>query len=398
MRARRFANLRELREKLLGYQRDAVSRLGNIPLDRLRDIEEGRDAPTVSELETLSALYGLAPEMLAEEPIALQLGDGIEVIASLDEFREISDVTKSRIVAVSNAAVDLADLRRRIGVSAEPFKWTLPPHRTAETRPWAVGKHYAERLRARLRLGDQPIRSVRDLVRDEFPEVSVLHTHLGDGGLAGLTFADRKRGLVIVLNLDGKNTNPCVRRFSIAHELCHLLVDWNRKEPLATLSGFLSEKALEREQCANSFAVRLLCPEKVVRSLAKRHGPAKALEFLTRDYGVHLEAARLYLQNAADTQIPQEDVPLLGISAITAQWEGAEVPRDVSEFPLEGVPAERRTIVANLASQLYSRGDLLRDHYARLLGVSPAQDLEKVLYRFGLDTPLASEARQRCNS
>jgi len=398
VRTRRFANLRELREKLLGYQRDAVSRLGNIPLDRLRDIEEGRDAPTVSELETLSALYGLAPEVLAEEPISLQPGDGIEVMASLDEFREVSDATKSRIVAVSNAAVDLADLRRRIGVAPEPFKWTLLPPRTAETRPWAVGKHYAERLRASLRLGDRPIRSVRDLVRDAFPEVSVLHGHLGDGGLAGLTFADRRRGLVIVLNLDGKNTNPCVRRFSIAHELCHLLVDWNRKEPLATLSGFLSEKALEREQCANSFAVRLLCPQKVVRSLARRYSPTKALELLTRDYGIHLEAARLYLQNAADTQVPQSEVPLLGVSAITAQWEEAEAPRDVLEFPLQSVPAERRTLVANLASELYSRGELMRDHFARLLGVTPAHDVEKVLYRFGLDAPLSREVGQRCNS
>ena len=387
MQARRFKNLKELRERLLGYSRDAVCRLGDLPVDRIRAIEDHGDAPTVSELETLASLYGLDAELLGEEPIVLGADDPIEVMASLEEFQAVSDSTKARIVAASRAAIDLTGLRQRTPTSPPQLSWSPPAPRSSETRPWAVGRHYAERLRARLRLGDQPIRSVRDMVSEAFPEVTVLYAHLGLPSLAGLTFADRKRGLTIVLNFDGKNTNPCVRRFSLAHELCHLLVDWDRKEPLATFSGFLSEQGLEREQRANAFAVRLLCPERVVRRLARQHAPVKVAQRLIRDYGIHLEAAKLYLQNVAGETIPDSELPLLRISALMTHWEQAEAAQGLVDFPVPQVPTERRTLVASHASQLYSQGELLRDEFARLLGVTPAQDLEAVLYRFAFDLP-----------
>jgi len=43
--------------------------------------------------------------------------------------------------------------------------------------------------------------------------------------------------------------------------------------------------------------------------------------------------------------------------------------------------------VARLASLAYSRGRIGRDRYARLLGVTPAEELERVLDYFSLDRP-----------
>lgn len=387
MQSSRYENLKELREKLVGYSREGVERLGDLPEGRLREIEEGGQPPSISELESLATLYGVDSETLADEPILIQPGDAIEAMASLDEFREIPDATKARVVSAASAARDVVSLSTLIGLPASSFEWKLPRAPARETRPWAVGRFYAEHVRKRLRLGVKPIGSMRDMVATAFSGVNVLYAQFGQKALAGVTFADPWRGQTIVLNLGGKNENPCVRRFSLAHELCHLLIDWNRREPLATLSGFLSEAGREREQRANGFASRLLCPERVVRKLAEDHTPAVAAERLIHEYGLHLDAAKLYLHNVANVSIPQADLPRLRVSELTNRWLDAEAPTGVLSFPLPEVPPERRTVLAEYAAELYSRSILVRDHFAALLAVTPMQDIERVVDYFGLDHP-----------
>lgn len=58
---------------------------------------------------------------------------------------------------------------------------------------------------------------------------------------------------------------------------------------------------------------------------------------------------------------------------------------------MDEVPAERRTEVARLATQAYSRGFVPRDEFAELLGVTPAEEVERVVSYFGMDPPGASE-------
>src|SRR5690606_30796230 len=151
---------------------------------------------------------------------------------------------------------------------------------------------HAQELRQRLELGTRPIDSVRDLVATYFPAINLLYARLTQDGPAGLSFADRFRGTTIVLNLDGKNENPCVRRFSLAHELYHILHDWNRQEPLALISGFLTDTGLEIERRANAFAMRFLCPSSKLRGVHT----AQDLVTLLREYGLHYAAIRLYLE------------------------------------------------------------------------------------------------------
>jgi len=193
-----------------------------------------------------------------------------------------------------------------------------------------------------------------------------------------------------VLNLDGKNSNPCVRRFSLAHELCHLIVDFNRREPLATLSGFLTEGGLKREQRANGFAARLLCPERAVKKLTRDHSPIEAAKLLIERFGLHFEAARLYLKNIANAEVPRGGAALI-IAGIAERWQNAEEPPGLKNFPLEDVPALRRSLVAEYAARLYCEGRMSRTRFTGFLGVTPAEEVEKVLDFFGLDVPVGSD-------
>ncbi len=385
-----YANLAELRERLLGYKQEAVSRLGGIPLERLEEIESSDSNPTVYELDVLARLYGLDADVLAEQPIRLQRGDSIEVLALQDEFQEVHDGIKALVVAAANAVKDLTWLRRKSGSAIESGgvveRLQYIP-RPPVPQPWAQGRWYAERLRKEVGLGSGPIGSLRDFVGEYFPGVTVLYAHLGKEGIAGLAFADAMRDPTIVLNLDGKNENPCVRRFSLAHELFHLLVDRGRRDPLASLSGFLSEERIEREQRANGFASRLICPEDVVRNQTEALGAQGALKVLVDEYGLHLDAARLYLRNVENAEIPSRPEHSVMGRSVASHWRVAEQAEGIEGFPVERVPPERRTEVAILSARLYAAGEIQRDRFAALLDVTPVEDVERVLDLFNLDVP-----------
>lgn len=390
-----FNTLKDVRERLLGYRFDSVVRLASISAERLRAVEGEGAGPTVFEAEALSELYGIDSDRLLEQPIRLQPGDAVETLASLEEFVEVGDAIRARIVAAANAARDLVTLRKLQGLKEDPrSRFTRDTRQLARPRrasaPHGEGAYYATEWRKVLRLGSSPLPSLRDLVAERFPAITVLYARLGPDGPAGLSFADQLRGPTMVLNLDGKNVNPVVRRFSMAHELCHLLVDWDRRQSLAVLSGYLTDSGLDRERRANAFAVRFLCPPSVIPRL-DREAPSVAASKLS-EYGLPYAAVRLYLHNEASIDLPHTPPPeLVGVGTETA-WATAEEPHGLSDFPLPDVPPERRTAVAQAAARAHSQGLIGRDAFARYLGVTPAADLERVLDFFALNPPADSDA------
>jgi Zn-dependent peptidase ImmA (M78 family) len=377
--------LRDVRERLLQFRLDTAARFAGLTSERLTVLEAGAE-PSVYEAEMLSRVYGIDAEILAEEPIRLSPGDSIETLALLDEFRETSETIRYRIVQAANAARDLIRLRQLLPLtSREAYDHSLPrlPVRQRVLLPHRQGALHAQELRRTLGLGTDPIQSMRDLLATHFPTIHLLHARLTEHGPAGLTFADRLRGTTIVLNLDGKNENPCVRRFSLAHELYHVLRDWNRTEPLAAISGFLTDTSLDIERRANAFAMRLLCPSSRLRAI----GSVPELGAVMREYGVHYAAMRLYLLKEGGKSFPaQPPPPLLG-AGIDTKWFDAEEPVGLARFPLPEVPEERRTILSQIAAELHSAGVISRTHLAGAMGVTPATEVERVLDYLGLDPP-----------
>jgi len=379
--------IRQIRENLIGYQIASAARYAGISVERLNEIENGAE-PSFYEIEELSRIYGIDSETLDQAQIDLKVGDGVTVLASQEEFEDLDDAIRLRVVEAANAAKDLATLRAMIDaqVSGSVTQSDFPTAAKLP-EPWAQGAEIAKLLRAELALGASEITSMRDIVINGFPEISLLYARLGREGPAGVTFADELRGLCIVINLEGKNTNPCVRRFSIAHELCHILYDWNRTEPLAVVSGYLEKLGREREQRANSFAVRFLCPESNLMDL---QDPLDLVRNLTEQFGIHYGAARLYVLNVLGEKLPIQPPPNLRDFSVHPRWTTAEEPIGIDGFPLHSVPPQRRTLVAEFAGSLYSQGQISRDRFAELLGVTPAEEVEVVLDFLGLDLPDAA--------
>lgn len=376
-----YPNLEVFRERHVRFPIEFVARKTGLDVARLHAIEKG-DAASVYELDRLAALYGIDDaDQLAEEPIRLSEGDSLTVLALHTEFQETSNESRAAILRAGQAARDVVALRQLVEASVARPALRPPVPRKGATA-FDVGKERAKYLREKLEFGTQPIASMRDLVRDHFPGFVVLYAHLAED-VSGLAFGDSTRGPTIVLNLDGKNTNPLVRRFSLAHELAHLLFDWNRQAAFGQLSGFKEPLSLETEQRANAFAMRFLCPEGSLKVLAKQPDPTLVL---AAKWGVHFEAARLYLSKAAMLEVPSDPSAAVLNAHARRSWLEAEDP-ELTGFPLDQTPPERRSIVAQLAAKAYSRGSISRDRFARYLGTTPAADVEMVLDFYSLDRP-----------
>jgi Zn-dependent peptidase ImmA (M78 family) len=390
-----FDNLRMVREQLAGMSFEFVARRAGLATERLAAVEAGSACPTMDELERLGALYGVDAELLEDEPIELAPGDGVACLASAPEFRDLGDSVRASIIAAANAARDVVSLESILGRDGRRWEqlssglFRTSRRRDQARAPFQEGARQAHRLREHLGLGAEPIPSLLRLLRERFPAIMVLHARLGAEGPAGLAFVDRLRGPTIVLNLDGKNENACVRRVSLAHELCHVFVDWNRQEPLAMISGYVLDSAFEVEQRANAFAIRLLCPESVVSGLARDHAPhdaERALDELSR-FGLPYAAIRLYLRNQAGWELPQHPTARDLQRLEYPLWSQREDEPELDRFPLAEVPPERRTHVARLAAEAFSRGLLTRASFAGYLGVSSLVEVERVVDHLGLDRP-----------
>ncbi len=383
-----YQSLGELRERMFELSPAFVSKEARIEPDRLAAIESG-DAPSVAELERLADLYGIDAEKLTEQPIEIAADDAVTTLALLDEFRGVSQTTRRRLLAAANAARHVVELRsvlqRRRGYDALHARHHPAPPRP-DSVPYQQGAHHAHEWRRLLGLGEHLLPSVRDFLRKTFPEIAVLVTDLGSSEISGAAFADPARGPAIVLNAHGKNDNPLVRRFSVLHELGHLLMDARRGEPLATISGFLVDAKLDVEQRANAFAVRFLCPEPQLRKVARQGTPDDAMNALLERWGVHYGAAALYLRNVAGIELPEVGTDLQIADSVLPSWYERE-SWGIDQFPIASTPSERRTDVARLAAVAYSQGKLRRDRFARYLALTPADPVERVLDYFGLDQP-----------
>ena len=97
--------------------------------------------------------------------------------------------------------------------------------------------------------------------------VKVTELPLSDKKIRGVAIAGPQHRPSISLNPKNRfNMLPSGRRFTLAHELCHLLFDWESGHSLAIVSGPWAPMGVERR--ANAFAAMLLMPPNLVKAAA----------------------------------------------------------------------------------------------------------------------------------
>lgn len=263
--AQRLKKMREDR----GYSQQWVSDALGIPRTAIVQIEKGDRSVSTVELAKLADTYRLpissffesesvysAQEHSAPEQsniFALLRGsipvDSIEVKKEIDAHLRICDLG--------------AELEGYLGLSR---KVALPcyegPAMSNKAEAAAQGAAIADEERRRLNLGDAPLLNLVDLISNQ------------GIWLAGVRFPDTISGMIVrtkeigTVILVGSRQGIERRRFSLAHEYAHALIDHQESNRISTAEN----RSHLTEARANGFAAAFLMPESGVRQFLRQRG------------------------------------------------------------------------------------------------------------------------------
>ena len=263
-----------------------------------------------------------------------------------------------------------------------------------ETPAWKVGYRLAEKARNILKLGQEPIRSMRELVEIRLGIPVVQAPLPGNTEIAGATVVttsgDGNEVRGIILNTEGANKNVWVRRATLAHELGHLLYDPDDKIENLRIDSYeegetdpQSRNGMDFvEQRANAFAIAFLAPNDAVREIASLPLSAETVAETMRTFGIGQIAARYHIYNCHHQTY---EVPDAGTAEETPSDEQMALENfTIDYFPFSGTSDQRRGRFAYLVGKCYKIGFLSEYTAAMYLQCTVAELAEKLDSLIGL--------------
>jgi Zn-dependent peptidase ImmA (M78 family)/transcriptional regulator with XRE-family HTH domain len=358
--------IRQSREAL-GLDPGTVAEAVGVDAGVLNAYESGAQAVPGDVLWRLSDVLGVPLEDL-DSTEALRRYLDVMAVRFRAGPRAVPDRVRLAVARAATAARDYVELEQiahrpsRYQTLANRFP-TRPPLPRRET--WKVGRDLAVLVRRSLGL-DGPIKGMLDLVEKHLGILVIWQKLPSD--FAGYAFCDEIHGPAIVLNVNGRNQNELVRRFTLGHEACHVLFD---RSDLAQLSRFDAYEDLfayadnagdPAEICANAFAIHLLAPE----ALCTRAWRGDIRGLMT-EFGISFEAARHHLANYGLLPFTERvsGVPTTASDA----WKAAE-SSELWYPAFDEIPIERRHTVAKLAFELWTTNQITTSRLREVLRVA----------------------------
>jgi Zn-dependent peptidase ImmA (M78 family)/DNA-binding XRE family transcriptional regulator len=399
------ARLRAARESCGLTQEEVAHHLG-VSRPTVAQMELGNRGITGVELERLARLYGRAMGDFFEEEFRPE--DALLVLFR----REASVVERDGALEAIRHCVDLGremtNLERRIGIDRRVTPLPDSGLPAPRTRWEAIqhGERVASEERRRLGLGTAPLPNLAEVLEGQ--GVRAAQVAMPDD-VSGLTIVTADTGALCVANGEHRHVR---RRFSYAHEYCHVLLDRGRR---ATVSR-AEERDSVLEVRANAFAAAFLMPAVGVQEFVE--GLAKGQPSRSRaDVFDEWEALRAEGRSEPGSQdIQLHDVVLLAhhfdVSRVSAlyrlknlklvnesefqalQDREAQVGRSMARLlGLEPDEEEQRREFKSrflaLGLEAYRREAISRRklfELAGMVGVAP-EEIEGVLDRGGLEDP-----------
>lgn len=314
-------------------------------------IESGERGVDSLELAALAETLGVSVlDLLESEPVAEEL----RVAARLDQASEPATVDRAL-----NRVLDVVRLDRLLDELGEPERG--PQDRTELDAPKSgqatqQGQRLAERVRKLWSLGDDPLPSnLFSLIEDQ-----------SGLGIALEPLQERIAGLCarvgdLAIALIDSSAVVGRQRFTVAHELCHLLLGDGEQ---VLVDERLTGRSLV-EMRANAFAAHFLMPAKAVRRyLRQRPVDEEVVVELQYTFGVSLDALLWHLVNLdLISENKREQIRAVGPKALAfrygydGEWNRLEHERNVRRPPR---PVHQRALAA------YAKG---------LIGIEPLADL-----------------------
>ena len=206
----------------------------------------------------LDRLDMLEPVFHDKAPIVVSRSPAMAMFGGLDVDIADSDVASLRDVLIQAADGDTPDSLQDLIKNAPLYG-----------KPWQDGYDLADEF-----LDTIEERGIENAPDGHVPiaalcadlGIEVIDNQLETDTVRGVALAGEELKPIIVVNESSiYNQNEKSRRFTVAHELCHILHDQSRARKLAHISGPWASPAIE--QRANAFAAWLLMPRRLLLEL-----------------------------------------------------------------------------------------------------------------------------------
>ena len=363
--------LRRQRETL-GLDLNAVSRSTGVRVPDIMRIEAGDafDFP-MQTIERMAFILGLDEGQIAfhETPGGAAVAARLKTLQAESLGGGLRGLSRKSVVTLAEAASVIRvqhRLQQWLDISGSVA--SFHPSRdygNHSTPAWRIGYQLAANTRTQLRMGAATVPSMREFVQNTLG-IPVVHAELPQR-IAGATIAVPNgetapyRG--IVLNTTGANTNPLVRRATLAHEVGHLLFDPDQNLNNVRVDSYAGLEADPQrtgpvdfvEQRANAFAISLLAPIDIVRERTNPPITSEHIADTVSSFGISLTAASFHVANAhyRNFPVPHAD----GIQYDLSPWRAAE-DFDLDYFPIADTPCSMRGRFAGLVVAAW-KGNLI---------------------------------------
>jgi Zn-dependent peptidase ImmA (M78 family)/DNA-binding XRE family transcriptional regulator len=232
----------------IGQVESGARSVSSLELDRIayavgRDIKAFFEDRFV-EQDALAALFRSDPELTGRAELLHALQDSLALGHEVTGLEQLLGIDRAQLLA---AAYELPIPRSR---------WDAIQQ----------GQKVAADERQRLGAGLSPIGDLSELL--EAQGLRTAAVSLPDN-ISGLTLSDPRIGVFVVINTDHA---PLRRRFSLAHEYAHVLIDRDRSGALSRAEN----RADLLEVRANAFAAELLMPAEGVKQFVHGFGKGGA--------------------------------------------------------------------------------------------------------------------------
>jgi Zn-dependent peptidase ImmA (M78 family)/transcriptional regulator with XRE-family HTH domain len=308
--------LRAAREACRLKQEDVARHLG-VSRPTIAQLELGNRTVSSLELDKLAYLFGRGiGEFLAEAPPEV---DAVQALFRLHPKITGLEVVQAALRRSMTLGRELTNLEHLLGIERDRRALPVYPVPNARSRWDSVrqGEQAAVEERRRLQLGDAPLPDLVELLENQGIRIAQIEM---PEDLSGITLFDSAIGPFVVVNNRAPKHSPLRRRFSLAHEYCHVLLDKDQKSTIS-LSG---DKENHLEVRANAFAACFLMPTAGVQDFMRGLGKGRTsrLESIVFD---EEDAQHVNARSGSGTQTIQlHDLVLLahhfGVSCQVAMY------------------------------------------------------------------------------
>lgn len=247
---------------IVGDLQMRLAQLKNIPLSQLELTYVNSRVRRL--LETARDVVNWKPEnkVMESVPVISELDSSVLMFGGLDvQIRENDAVKLMGLLSKQRNGQEQASLSRLVA----------NPRTDAWMRPYEEGYELADDLRDMLGIEpDELFVDIHKVLRDL--NIEIVETKLETDEIRGVAIAGRGFAPAILINTNSiYNCNSAGKRFTLAHELCHILYDRTRARKISHLSGPWTSARTEKR--ANAFAVMFLASTTALRKSLVKNNP-----------------------------------------------------------------------------------------------------------------------------